>query len=167
MPRCEPITVLSVNHSGALRFHEELDEQFTHHSAPEFGWLQPVVCDKTPLVLQLGGERVKLTGFVASCPAQVEPCNGVQQGSKVRTTTDKSWPKLEVLPDGSDELAVNPLIALDELAKSEFPETTQFSAATAILMQAEPKLAGDTRRDAAAAAAAMPDYAYPITAQNY
>ena len=68
-------------------------------------------------------------------------------------------PNLEVLPDGSDELAVNPLIALDELAKSEFPETTQFSAATAILMQAEPKLAGDTRRDAAAAAA-MPDYAY-------
>ena len=77
----------------------------------------------------------------------------------MRTTTNKSWPKLEVLPDGSDELAVNPLIALDELAKLEFPKATQFSAATAILMQAEPKLARDTRRDAAAAAA-MPDYVY-------
>ena len=92
MPRCEPITVLSANHSEALRFHEALDEQFQHDSAPEFGWLQPVVCDETPLLLQLGSERVKLSGFVASCPARVEPCNGVQQGSKVRTTTDKSWP---------------------------------------------------------------------------
>ena len=159
MSRCEPITVLSANHSGALRFHEALDEQFEHDSSPEFGWLQPVVCDKTPLVLQLGDERVELNGFVASCPARVEPCNGVQQNNKVRTTTDKSWPKLEVLPDGSGELAVNPLIALDELAKSQFPKTTQFSAATAILMQAEPKLASNTRRDAAAATA-MPDYVY-------
>ena len=159
MSRCDQVTVLSANHSGALRFHEALDEQFKHDSAPEFGWLQPVVCDETPLVLQLGGERVTLSGFVASCPARVEPCNGVQQGSKVRTTTDKSWPKLEVLPDGSGELAVNPLIALDELAKSEFPKTTQFSAATAILMQAEPKLASGVRRDAAAAAA-MPDFVY-------
>jgi hypothetical protein len=41
---------LSANHSGALRFHEALDEQFEHDSSPEFGWLQPVVCDKTPLV---------------------------------------------------------------------------------------------------------------------
>ena len=90
MPRCDQVTVLSANHSGALRFHEVLDEQFKHDSAPEFGWLQPVVCDETPLVLQLGGERVTLNGFVASCPARVEPCNGVQQGSKVRTTTDKS-----------------------------------------------------------------------------
>ena len=159
MSRCEPITILSANHSGALRFHEALDKQFQDDSAPERGWLQPVVCNETPLVLQLGSERVTLSGFVASCPARVDPCNGVQQGSKVRTTTDKSWPKLEVLPDGSVELAVNPLIALDELAKSKFPKTTQFSAATAILMQAEPKLARDTRRDAAAAAA-MPDYVY-------
>ena len=45
------------------------------------------------------------------------------------------------------------------VAKSKFPKTTLFSAATAILMQAEPKLARDTRRDAAAAAA-MPDYVY-------
>ena len=59
MSRCEPITVLSANHSGALRFHEALDEQFEHDSSSEFGWLQPVVCDKTPLVLQLGDERVK------------------------------------------------------------------------------------------------------------
>ena len=63
---------------------------------------------------------MELSGFVASCPARVEPCNGVQKGSKVRTTTDKSWPKLEVLPDGSEELAVNPLIALVELQGGSF-----------------------------------------------
>ena len=63
------------------------------------------------------------------------------------------------MPDGNDELAVNPLVALGELAKPEFPKTTQLSAATAIWMQAVPKLARDTRRDAAAAAA-MPDYVY-------
>ena len=34
MSRCEPITVLSANHSGALRFHEALDEQFEHDSSP-------------------------------------------------------------------------------------------------------------------------------------
>ena len=78
MSRCEPITVLSANHSGALRFHEALGEQFQHDSPPEFGWLQRVVCDDTPLMLQLGSERVKLSGFVATCPARVEPCNGVQ-----------------------------------------------------------------------------------------
>ena len=94
-----------------------------------------------PLVLKLDGERVTLTGFVVTCPARIEPCNGVQQNSKVRTTTDKSWPKLGVLSDGSDELAVNPLIALDELAKSEFPKTTQFAAATAVMIQAEPSTA--------------------------
>ena len=71
-------------------------------------------------------------------PGADEPCNGIQQNGKVRTTTDKSWPKFEVLPDGSEELAVNPLIALDELAKSEFPKTTQFAAGVAVLMQAEP-----------------------------
>ena len=69
----------------------------------------------------------------------------------MRTTTDKSWPKLEVLSDGSDELAVNPLIALDELAKSEFPKTTQFAAATAVMMQAEPSTAPADRNTVAAA----------------
>ena len=54
--------------------------------------------------LELDGEKVTISGFVATCPARVEPCNGVQQNDKVRTTTDKSWPKLEVLDDGSDEL---------------------------------------------------------------
>ena len=138
MSRCPPVTVLSANHSGALRFHEAVAKQFTDDSAPDVGWLQPVVEAERPLILELDGERVTLTGFVATCPARIEPCNGVQQNNKVRTTTDKSWPKLEVLPDGSDELAVNPLIALDELAKSEFPKTTQFAAATAVMMQAEP-----------------------------
>ena len=85
------------------------------------------------------------------CPARIEPCNGVQQNSKVRTTTDKSWPKLEVLPEGSDELAANLLIALDEFAKSAFPKTTQFAAATAVMVQAEPSTASADRSAAAAA----------------
>ena len=54
------------------------------------GWLQPVVDAERPLVMELDGERVALTGFVATCPARIEPCNGVQQNNKVRTTTDKS-----------------------------------------------------------------------------
>ena len=151
MSRCPPVTVLSANHSGALRFHEAVAKQFTDDSAPDVGWLQPVVDAERPLILELDGERVALTGFVATCPARIEPCNGVQQNNKVRTTTDKSWPKLEVLPDGSDELAVNPLIALDELAKSEFPKTTQFAAATAVMMQAEPRTTAADRNTAAAA----------------
>ena len=78
---------------------------------------------------------------------------------KVRTTTDKSWPKLEVLPDGSGELAVNPLIALDELAKSQFPRTIQFAAAAEVLMQAEPAPGQGVTRDGAAAAAKA-DFVY-------
>ena len=128
IPRCPPLTVLSANHSGALRFHEAVAKQFTDDSAPGVGWLQLVVDAERPLILKLDGERVALTGFVATCPARIEPCNDVQQNNKVGTTIDKPWPKLEVLPDGSDELAVNPLIALDELTKSEFPKTAQFAA---------------------------------------
>ena len=128
MPQCPPVTVLSANHSGALRFYEAAEKQFTDDSAPGVGWLQPVVDAERPLVLELGGERVALAGFVATCPARFEPCNGIQQNKKVRTTTDESWPKLEVLPAGSDELAANPLIALHELATSEFPKTAQFAA---------------------------------------
>ena len=94
-----------------------------------------------------------ISGFVASCPAFVEPWNGVQQNGKVRTTTEKSWPKLEVLPPGSEELAVNPMFALGELAKSKFPKTTQFSAAVAVMMQAEPTREPGISRDVAAAAA--------------
>ena len=153
LSRCDRVTVLSANHSGALRFHEAVGKQFADDSADDVGWLQPVVSADAPLRLQLNGETVAITGFVATCPARIEPCNGVQQNNKVRTTTDKSWPKLEVLPPGSNELAVNPMIALDELAKSEFPKTTQFAAATAVLMQAEPAIgAGETRDEAAAAA---------------
>ena len=117
------------------------------------GWLQPVVDANGPLRLNLNGEAVEISGFVATCLARIEPCNGVQQNSKVRTTTDKSWPKLTSLPPGSHELAVNPIISLVELAKSKFLKTTQFAAATAVLMQAEPKFgAGETCDDAAAAA---------------
>ena len=150
---CPAVTVLSANHSGALRFHEAVAKQFEDDSAPDRGWLQTVADETRPLELDLDGERVTITGFVATCPARVEPCNGVQQNDKVRTTTDKSWPKLEVLAPGSDELAVNPLIALDELAKSEFPTTKQFAAAVAIMMQAEPaRDSGVSRGNAAAAA---------------
>ena len=103
---------------------------------------------------------MRISGFVATCPARIEPFNGVQQNNKVRTTTDKPWPKLEVLPDGSEELAVNPFIAFGELAKSEFPKTTQFAAGVAVLMQAEPAVgvAGVTRDREAAASPA--DYVY-------
>ena len=45
------------------------------------------------------------------------------------------------------------MIALDELAKSEFPKTTQFATATAVLMQAEPALEAGVARDDVAAAA--------------
>jgi hypothetical protein len=79
----------------------------------------PHIC----VVVELDGERVSISGFVATCPARIESVNGVQQNSKVRTTTDKSWPKLGVLSHGSDELVVNPHIALHELPKSEFPKT--------------------------------------------
>ena len=68
----------------------------------------------------------------------------------MRTTTEKPWPKLEVLPEGSGELAVNPLVALDELAKSEFPKTAQFAEATAVMMQAEPRTASADRSAVAA-----------------
>ena len=128
LSKCPPVTVLSANHSGALRSHDAVGKQFADDSAEDIGWLQSVVSAESPLVLQLGDGTVRISGFVATCPARIEPCNGVQQNNKVRTTTDKSWPKLEVLPDGSEELAVNPLIALDELSKSEFPKTTQFAA---------------------------------------
>ena len=70
-------------------------------SAPDVGWLQPVVDAERPLILELDGERVAVAGVVATCRARVGPCKGAQQNSKVRTTTNKSWPKLEVLPAGS------------------------------------------------------------------
>ena len=155
IPRCPPVTVLSANHSGALRpIFEAVAKQFADDSAPDVGWLQPVVDAERPLIFEPGGERVAVTGFVATCLARVVPCNGVQQNSKARTTTDKSWPKLEVLPADSAELAVNLMIALDELAKSEFPKTAQFAAATAVMTQAEPRTLAADRN---AAVAARPD----------
>ena len=89
MSRCDRVTVLSANHSGALRFHEAVGKQFVDDSADDVGWLQPVAGGNGPLRLDLNGETVEITGFVATCPARIEPCNGVQQNSKVRTTTDK------------------------------------------------------------------------------
>ena len=90
MSRCDRVTVLSANHSGALRFHEAVGKQFVDDSAEDVGWLQPVVDAKVPLRLVLNDETVEITGFVATFPARIEPCNGVQQNNKVRTTTDKS-----------------------------------------------------------------------------
>ena len=61
MSRCPPVTVLSANHSGAVRFHEAVGKQFKDDSTPEMGWLQPVVDVERPLILELDGERVALT----------------------------------------------------------------------------------------------------------
>ena len=88
MSRCDRATVLSANRSGALRFHEAAGKQFADDSADDVGWLQPVVDANGPLRLNSNGAAVEITGFVATCPARIEPCNGVQQNSKVRTTTD-------------------------------------------------------------------------------
>ena len=153
MPRCPTVTVLPAYHSGVLRFYEAVAAQIEGDSAPELGWLQPVVDASKPLELDLDGERVAISGFVASCPGRVGPRNGVQQNDKIRTTTDKSWPKLEALPSSSEEVAVNPMIALGELAKSEFPKVLQFATVVAVMMQAEPtREPGSSRGDAAAAA---------------
>ena len=65
LSKCQPITVLSANHSGAIRFHDALDKQFVDDSSPDRGWLQPVVCDTTPLTVTLDGKDYKVTGFVA------------------------------------------------------------------------------------------------------
>ena len=51
LSKCPPLTVLSANHSGALRFHDAVGKQFADDSAEEVGWLQPVVSAETPLVL--------------------------------------------------------------------------------------------------------------------
>ena len=68
MSRCPPVIVLSANHSGALRFHEAVAKQFTDDSAPDVGWLQPVVDAERPLILELDGERVALSGFRGNVP---------------------------------------------------------------------------------------------------
>jgi hypothetical protein len=55
LSRCPTVTVLSANHSGALKYHEAVGKQFTDDSAPDLGWLQPVVDCERPLQLALGG----------------------------------------------------------------------------------------------------------------
>ena len=78
MSRCDRATVLSANHSGALRFHEAVGRQLVDDSADDVGWSQPVIDANGPLHLNLNGETVEITGFVDTCPARIEPCNGVQ-----------------------------------------------------------------------------------------
>ena len=62
LSKCPPLTVLSANHSGALRFHDAVGKQFADDSSEELGWLQPVISAETPLILQLGDEKVKISG---------------------------------------------------------------------------------------------------------
>ena len=112
----EHVTLLSVNHLGALRHHEALAKAFSEESAEDVGWL------KGPF------------DFLPCFPCRVEPCNGVAQGSKVRVTTDKSWPK----PGMSKLLSVNDGIDLADFGAVEFGRVSDLSKAVAILMTMEP-----------------------------
>ena len=157
---CPRVTVLSANHAGALRNSESIAKTFAEDSAPDRGWLMGCMRDDTekPLVLRIDGEDFTVPVFVATCPARVEPVNGVEQNGKVRVTTDKAWPRPEVLlPLGP--LAANFWMDLEALGKVVFPTTVQFAAGCAVLLQAEPE---ETRRlptapERAAAAESSPE----------
>ena len=79
------MTVLSANHAGALRNSESIAKTFAEDSAPDRGWLMGCIRDDTekPLVLRIDGEDFTVPVFVATCPARVEPVNGVEQNGKV------------------------------------------------------------------------------------
>ena len=154
---CPKATVLSANHAGALRHAEPVSKTFDDDSAPERGWLMAASAEGEPLTLTLEGVETVIPVFVATCPARVEPVNGVQQNGKVRVTTDKAWPRPEILEESFGPHAVNFWIDLTVLSKVVFPTTVQFAAAAAVLSQAEPattrRLAAAGERAAAAAAA--------------
>ena len=156
---CPRVTVLSANHAGALRNADEVGKTFADDSAASRGWLMGSVAEDTPLVVEIDGEEFTVPVFVATCPARVEPVNGVEQNGKVRVTTDKAWPRPDVLDDSLGPHAVNFWIDMGALAKVVFPTTVQFAAACAILMQAEPESTRrlTTARERAAAAAAAPE----------
>ena len=113
MSSAEKVTLLSVNHGGALKHWQALEKAFNDESNPEVGWLLG------PL------------DFLPCFPTRVEPCNGVAQGSKVRVTTDKSWPK----PGMTAVKSVNDGINLKELGQARFCRVVDFTRAAAMLRQ--------------------------------
>ena len=117
----ERTTVLSVNHLGALKHWEALEKSFKEESDESVGWLLG------PL------------DFLPCFPCRVEPCNGVQQGTKVRVTTNKSWPK----PGMTSVLAVNDGIDLESFGAVKFGKVADYSKAVAILMTMEPTPRGE------------------------
>ena len=109
--RCERVTLLSVNHRGAIKYWQALEKSFAEESDPEVGWLLG------PL------------DFIPCFPCRLEPCNGVDQGNKVRVTTDKSWPK----PGMSELMSVNDGIDLEQLGVVKFGTVLDFAKAMAIV----------------------------------
>ena len=88
----------SANHSGALRFHDAVGKQFADDSAEEVGWLQPVVSAETPLVLQLGDERVKISGFVATRARQASAKCTVETREEGGANADRAPPRAHPEP---------------------------------------------------------------------
>jgi hypothetical protein len=155
---CETVTVLSANHSGAMRYHEKVGEQFDHDVHDDRRWLMAVKPVEKPLMVTIRGRLRECPVFVPTCPCRVEPVNGVPQGpTKVRVTTDKSWPKREV---EVRDLSANAWMDLESLGKVKFPRTTQFAAAAAIIGCAEPSADASPTARAAAAAAAPEDHCF-------
>ena len=145
------MTVLSASHSGAMRYHEEAGEQFDHGAHEDRQWLMAVKPVEKQLVVAIRGRLREFPVFVPVCPCRVEPVNGVPQGpTKVRVTTDKSWPKREI---EIRDLSANAWMDLDALGKVKFPRTAKFAAAAAIIGCAEPSADASPEVRAAAAAA--------------
>ena len=158
LSECEKVTVLSANHSGAMRHHEKVGEQFDHDVHEDRQWLMAVKPGARKLMVSIRGKLRECPVFVPTCPCRVEPVNGVPQGpTKVRVTTDKSWPKREV---EVRDLSANAWMDLDALGKVKFPRTTQFAAAAAIIGCAEPSADASPAARAAAAAAAPEDHCF-------
>ena len=101
-------TVLSVNHKGALQNWQAVEAAFTSEAGEDAdAWL------KGPL------------SFIPCFPCRMEPCGAVQQGAKVRVTTDKSWPKEPV----GDVASVNSGIDLAQLGVTKFCRVLDFTKA--------------------------------------
>ena len=109
-------TILSVNHKGALQCWESVEAAFVAESKDDSAWL------RGPFQ------------FLPCFPCRVEPCGAVQQGAKVRITTDKSWPRDPV----EGVVSVNSGIDLAALGVARFAKVLDFTKAVAILQQAEP-----------------------------
>ena len=106
---CERVTVISPNHAGTLEHWCEVNAAFEAEVAEDVGWLLG------PL------------SFLPVFPCRVEPCGAVQQGDKVRITTDKSWPR------NAGVSSVNGGIDMHELGTTEFCSVADFTKAVAII----------------------------------